>query len=106
MEKSAKEKIDELRGENVSQETIEYGLVDAAPVVRVNAVISAVVNKAMNDGIDESFHEIFDDDTSFMVNFKVSDIAVVGYYLITGKLIKTTDEIRDLLDNKDQVFHF
>ena len=101
-----KEKVENLRRADVSHETIEYGLVDEAPVVRVNAVVSAVVNMVMDDGIDESFHEIFTDYTPFMANFKVSDIAAAGYYLITGKLVNTTPEIQDLIDNKDEIFHF
>lgn len=103
---SAKEWIEALRDENVSHETIEYGLVEVSPAVRVNAVVSAVVNKAMDEGIEESFRELFSDDTSFMVNFKVSDVAYAGYFLITGKKLASGPEIEDLLENRDEIFHF
>ena len=102
----SKAKIDALREADVSYETIEYGLVDEIPVVRVNAVVSAVVNNAMNEGIDESFHEIFDDYTPFMLTYTVADVAVAGYYILTGKKIKDNPQIQDLLDNKEEIFHF
>lgn len=95
-----------LRDINVSHETIEYGLVQEFPVVRVNAAVSAVVNNAMDSGIDESFHEMFTDDRSFMANFLISDVAYAAYFLITGKKLKTNDEIEDLIDNKDKIFVF
>lgn len=100
------EKILKLREENVSNETIEYGIVDENPTVRVNGIISAVVNKAMDPGIDESFHEVFDDYTPFMMSYTVADIAVAGYYLITGNKVKTNAEIESLLECKDEIFHF
>ena len=101
-----KEKITELRKENVSYETIEYGIVDENPTVRVNGIVSAVVNKAMNPGIDESFHEVMDDLTPFMMSYTVGDVAVAGYYLLTGKKYRTNAEIESLLESKDDIFHF
>lgn len=100
------EKIVNLRKEDVSNETIEYGIVDENPTVRVNGIVSAVVHKAMDPGIDESFHEVFDDFTPFMLSYTIADIAAAGYYLITGKKVRTNEEIESLIENKDEIFHF
>ena len=98
--------IIELRKENPSFDLIENAIVEVEPIVRVNGIVAAVVNLAMNPGIDESFHEVFEDITPFMLSYTVGDIAVAGYYLITGKKIRDNMEVNELIEHKDEIFKF